>query len=628
MRKVILDIETVSVADLRKIGALNYALHPSTRISIICWKDVDEEEIHTCINPMYGFEVNHKLTKLLRDVEAGRVKLICHNATFERRVINACYGTNLKVHHFIDTMTLSNIHRGPASLLQSARFFGIEANKDTEGAALMRKMCVLLPTPVEKKAGTAVGYELEYGYVTNPDGTELAFRYSKDAVNRLVNYCKQDVITTDQLYKKLTSQRMVDRLGSFAKQSFKGAVMTAAINSQGVKVDLHLLYKINQQRKELEKAFDDHAAKHFKVKTGNQRAAIIAYLKERGVHIDGLGLPDIKVFAQENPDSEWTPILLKYAELNKSSLRKAEKANAIQHNGRLYDQLHYCGASATGRWSSMGFQLQNLPRPSVSLEEALEKDGDPVSALRATIIPDDEEQFFVADLKQIELRMALYKGGYATLVDKMDKGHDLYKDFASSIFKIPMDKINDIQRGIGKTCMLSLQYGGGPAKLQMICNQMDNVNITLEQAEHYVKTYRTRFSGIVNCWRKYDINRLPSDKPLSVPLATGRSLYYGRLVNGKYFDGRFWSNLWGGIIFQHTIQAECRDLLLIKMNELFDKGYKLRLTIHDEVVVSVDEERTKTIEKDWISAGTNDIVKYWPGLALDSDISFNERYYK
>ena len=64
------------------------------------------------------------------------------------------------------------------------------------------------------------------------------------------------------------------------------------------------------------------------------------------------------------------------------------------------------------------------------------------------------------------------------------------------------------------------------------------------------------------------------------------------------------------------------------MNELFKKGYKLRLTVHDEVVVSVNEAEAKTIEKEWILAGSDKINKYWPGLALDSDISFNERYYK
>ena len=86
--------------------------------------------------------------------------------------------------------------------------------------------------------------------------------------------------------------------------------------------------------------------------------------------------------------------------------------------------------------------------------------------------------------------------------------------------------------------------------------------------------------------------------------------------------------MWGGVFFQHRVQAECRDLLLVKMNEMFGKGYKLRLTVHDEVVISVDEKESKTVHEDWTKAGKKLTDKYWPNLALDSDVSFNRRYYK
>ena len=47
MRKVVLDIETVSAANLPKVGALNYALDPSTKISMVCWKYTDEDNMNT-----------------------------------------------------------------------------------------------------------------------------------------------------------------------------------------------------------------------------------------------------------------------------------------------------------------------------------------------------------------------------------------------------------------------------------------------------------------------------------------------------------------------------------------------------------------------------------------------------
>ena len=65
MRKVILDIETVSEADLPKVGAYNYALHPSTKVSIACWKYTDEDKIYTWVNKMYGERINPNFVALL-----------------------------------------------------------------------------------------------------------------------------------------------------------------------------------------------------------------------------------------------------------------------------------------------------------------------------------------------------------------------------------------------------------------------------------------------------------------------------------------------------------------------------------------------------------------------------------
>ena len=110
MRKVILDIETVSAANLPKVGALNYARHPSTFISIICWKYTDEDKIIHWISPKYITRQNPNIVKLLEDVQNNKVKLICHNASFERHLLNAEFGVKLRPSHFVDTMVLSNIH--------------------------------------------------------------------------------------------------------------------------------------------------------------------------------------------------------------------------------------------------------------------------------------------------------------------------------------------------------------------------------------------------------------------------------------------------------------------------------------------------------------------------------------
>ena len=98
-----------------------------------------------------------------------------------------------------------------------------------------------------------------------------------------------------------------------------------------------------------------------------------------------------------------------------------------------------------------------------------------------------------------------------------------------------------------------ITYGGGPAKLQMICNQMPKINITLDQAKEYVKVYRNRFNRLVAFWRKYSLHPLKEVQSKVVELFSTRQLYYGGIQNDKYFDGRFWNNMWGGVFFQHRI---------------------------------------------------------------------------
>ena len=53
------------------------------------------------------------------------------------------------------------------------------------------------------------------------------------------------------------------------------------------------------------------------------------------------------------------------------------------------------------------------------------------------------------------------------------------------------------------------------------------------------------------------------------------------------------------------------------------------MTVHDEVVAEVDkkEKLDKWIEI-WDNSGREKINKYFPGLIIDSDCHFTERYFK
>ena len=60
---VILDFETRSEADLKKVGAWAYSEHPSTEVICACWA-LDDELIREWVNPRISVAAATRLTDL------------------------------------------------------------------------------------------------------------------------------------------------------------------------------------------------------------------------------------------------------------------------------------------------------------------------------------------------------------------------------------------------------------------------------------------------------------------------------------------------------------------------------------------------------------------------------------
>lgn len=106
--------------------------------------------------------------------------------------------------------------------------------------------------------------------------------------------------------------------------------------------------------------------------------------------------------------------------------------------GKLPVPLKYYGAM-TGRWAAADkTNLQNIPRGS---------------KLKEAIIAPEGWKIVGADLSNVELRVGLYFAGQMDKLNLLAQGTDLYKDFASSVFGVGYDDVDDYQRFIGKTCI-------------------------------------------------------------------------------------------------------------------------------------------------------------------------------
>lgn len=679
MKKVVIDFETYSSVNLKKFGTRNYA-KGDTHIRTIGWKWVGDSETYV-ISRLLDHCPNavKKLKTLVDQINKKEVKLIAHNWFFEYNILNEKMNEflkdfNLKVCRHVDhteficTKQLSQIARGPGSLAKAGEYFGLKTVKSAELGKIMKHTMHKLYDINDETADTIDKLDLT---LYDLDGGMVLF--SEDSERLVEKYCKIDVDVTEALYN-ITRKKVIEDSGEFIGEIIKGIEMHNKMTVNGIPVDVPKAKKISAISELLEKEQEEYTAP-LGIKF-NQKAKLLKLLRSKGYKIKGVGAGDIKIASQNNPEkkkiNKW---LQGYADLNISSLKKANHVIDKSNGGHIYDEIIFCGA-ATGRWTAKGFQPQNLPRPSCELDEVntlLDKNSykGAQSALRTIITAPKDKTFYNPDLSQVEARHALYKAGHLEEMAIMaDPDRCLYKETAASIFNKDVADITKDERSQGKVAILSGQYGVGEKSYRTNLQAMTGIKVLKKDAEKVIKSYRSKYSKIVKCWADYDeMLSVYTEGDFKVKLATGRYLNFGPLEKRQFkvddadmikkcaafltskIDGKGkkvyyktnWSYkgsdgngnvkfmpLWGSRVWQNVIQAECRDILLLKMNAMHDMGYQLVMTVHDETLYLIDDTAScrKQVEIDWNNAGMDKILDIFPGLMVNSEGGCLKHYWK
>ena len=302
-----------------------------------------------------------------------------------------------------------------------------------------------------------------------------------------------------------------------------------------------------------------------------------------------------------------------------SSLDRTRAERMLSHGmitpynpeGRISTPLNYYAAH-TGRWGGTNkINFQNLRR------------GSP---LRLALRSPENYKLCIADLSNIEGRVLAWFAQEHQLLNIFDVGGDVYCDFASGIYNRTITKADPTERFIGKTCILGLGYGTGPAKLRSTIylgsrniDPENPIDLSLDQCKDIVyDKYRGRYTQIVKAWadadyaiaRMFEMKtneqepwnvltvekgrlRLPNGMYLNYPGMTCEVDEKGR-PQYEYFNGKHMTNLYGGKLIENVIQALARiilgDMMLDINKELQSKpdiyGSEARvvLTVHDEVI--------------------------------------------
>ena len=646
MKETLVDIETYSEVDIKSCGLYRYATDPSFEILLIAWATDDGSGFGEtqCCDLATGDPFP---AELLEAFQSGTVRLIAHNASFER----VCFSVHLQRHfpgqylqpgtflspdNWLCTMVMAGSLTLPLALKDVGEVLKTAQQKDKEGERLIK----LFSMPCKPTKSN--------GYRTR----NLPEHYPEDWV-KFKGYCIQDVNTEIDIYKRLKRFPMPDREWHHYR-------VNERVNDRGVKIDTELVQQAIACDLMLSDAMTKKAYELTGLENPNSVSQLKSWLDERGIPMDSLGKKDVAQMIGEldknGVDEEAMDMLKLRLQMAKSSVKKYQAAErCVCADGRARGLFQFYGASRTGRYSGRNIQLQNLPQNHIStLEQArdLVKMGcfdmvesiygntpDVLSQLiRTMLVPKEGCEFIVADFSAIEARVLAWEAEEQWVLDAFENGEDLYCATASQMFHVPVVKhgVNGELRQKGKIATLACGYGGSSgALISMGALQM---GLKEEELPEIIDSWREANPKIVQYWwdvekaamtayktgERSEIGKIAFEfwsGTLWMVLPSGRRLAYIKPRTQPNRFGRMsltyegvgqnhkWSRqeTYSGRLVENATQAIARDILAEAMAQMEDYGLNIVGHVHDEVIIeapvgkyTVDEVcKLMAVKPDW-----------------------------
>lgn len=624
MKDILVDIETYSEVDIKTCGLYRYATDPSFEILLIAWATDDGSGFGEtqCCDLATGDPFP---AELLEAFQSGTVRLIAHNASFER----VCFSVHLQRHfpgqylqpgiflspeNWLCTMVMAGSLTLPLALKDVGEVLKTAQQKDKEGERLIK----LFSMPCKPTKSN--------GYRTR----NLPQHYPADWA-KFKGYCIQDVNTEIDIYKRLKRFPMPDREWHHYR-------VNERVNDRGVKIDTELVQQAIACDLMLSDAMTKKAYELTGLENPNSVSQLKSWLDERGIPMDSLGKKDVAQMIGEldknGVDEEAMDMLKLRLQMAKSSVKKYQAAErCVCPDGRARGLFQFYGASRTGRYSGRNIQLQNLPQNHIStLEQArdLVKMGcfdmvesiygntpDVLSQLiRTMLVPKEGCEFIVADFSAIEARVLAWEAEEQWVLDAFENGEDLYCATASQMFHVPVVKhgVNGELRQKGKIATLACGYGGSSgALISMGALQM---GLKEEELPEIIDSWREANPKIVQYWwdvekaamtayktgERSEIGKIAFEfwsGTLWMVLPSGRRLAYLKPRTQPNRFGRMsltyegvgqnhkWSRqeTYSGRLVENATQAIARDILAEAMARMEDYGLSIVGHVHDEVII-------------------------------------------
>jgi DNA polymerase-1 len=301
----------------------------------------------------------------------------------------------------------------------------------------------------------------------------------------------------------------------------------------------------------------------------------------------------LKVLEHKHPA---ITMLLGWAETKKLKSTYVDGLIPQLNQGRLHPSFHL-HRTATGRLSSSGPNLQNIPRDS---------------SIRNLFVAPEGQIMLVADYDQIELRVMAMFSQDKELLNVFNNNIDIHTGAAALLFGKAVEEVTSEERQIGKGVNFLTAYGGGAGKLAR------TTGIPFEQAQHMIQEYYRQFSGLTE-WKQKVV-------------AQGRRLGYVETITGRRrrlpdlnsMNSELKSRAERQAV-NAVVQGSAADLCkqaMIDIDRAF-KGTNLKVLVqvHDELVAVAPEDEAVEMQELFIKAMGHDTIIQGVPLRVSCDMA-------
>lgn len=648
--RLVLDLETTSLVDLRVTGVHVYARDPSTKVTVLCYALGN--------GPVRSWTGGPCPDDLRAAILAGAT-VVAHNYLFELNIWAAVLEPlgfpDIALWQWSCTMARALVAGLPASLEMAGYALGLAIQKDTSARDLMLRFA--RPRSLSP---------LTWWHETDPA------RFAA-----LVSYCAQDV----------AAERALDHaVPDLSPREYEIFLADHAINQRGLRVDLPLVDRM-RTLSDAEKARINarlNSLTNGQVTSGAQVRRLVEWLTDQGVAVptkeqaDGspprptLGAQAVDMMLATPGLPGHVPAVLRCRrDVSRSSTAKLTTIrNRVGPDARVRGGFQYYGANRTGRWAGRGVQWQNFPRGTIKDVHGavdLVNDGADVetldllfedspmgvlaSMLRSTIEAAPGCLLVSCDLSQIEARVLVWLAGQDDMVDVFRRGEDVYTYTANLL--------GSRDRQFGKVLVLATGFGMGAARFQATARTF-GVNLTETESEDAVQGWRRLNHYVVTLWwQAHQVaSRVTAGLPgasetyrgltfrrtaasLEIILPSGTVLVYREarlmrhpdhghveLVYRGVEQGRWaWLRSWPGKLVENLVQAIARDVMCEAIIRCHRRGPPLVATVHDELIAEVPAARALDA-RDWLMRAMNRAPKWAPGLPVAAAATVGPRYRK